>query len=374
MSDAAQIPPQPRPGLDAIKPYTPGKSEAGPGPVYKLSSNESALGPAPSAIDALNTIGSSAHLYPDGNATKLREKLSDLHDIKIEQIVVGNGSDEILSLMVRAYSLPGDEALMTRHGFSYYPLAAKAEGCVPVMADETDLRADVDALLACVTDKTRLLFLANPNNPTGTRLPADQLERLRAELPSDVMMVLDGAYAEYIDQPDYDGGLQMVRDSEEAGTNNVVMTRTFSKIYGLGGLRVGWCYAPSAVADILQRVRGPFNVSAPALAAAEAALDDQDFVAANRRHNDEEKARLVQSLRGAGLTVRNTEANFLLLEMAGPEAALSLLTFCEEQHIFIRGLTSSNLPNYLRVSIGSREANDAFLKAATDWATADHQG
>ncbi|MEM7739172.1 MAG: histidinol-phosphate transaminase [Pseudomonadota bacterium] len=360
--------PAPRPGIQSISPYVPGKATLSGEAVYKLSSNESALGPAPSAIDALKDAASSQHRYPDGHAQVLRDKLSAVHGLPAEQLIIGAGSDELLSLMVRSYSSPGDEVLMTRHGFSYYPIAAMAEGCVPVQAEEDDLVADVGALLAAVTEKTRLLFLANPNNPTGTLLPRDEVQRLRDELPSQVMLVLDGAYAEYRAEPDYDPGHGFVQDATASGADNVVMTRTFSKIYGLGGLRVGWAFAPPSVIDTLNRVRGPFNVSAPGIASATAALNDQAFVRKNRAHNDAEMARLSQALLGAGLAVRDTKANFLLIDMGAVENAAAFLQHCEDHQVLVRGLTSSNLPTMIRVSIGDRVANDAFLTAALSFA------
>lgn len=360
--------PQPRGGLLSIDPYVPGRSKAAGAKVYKLSSNESALGPAPSAVAALDALSAHAHRYPDGGATALRDKLGALHGINPDQIIVGNGSDEVLSLTVRSFTEPGDDVLMTRHGFSYYPVIATAEGCRPVQVEETSLTADVDALLAAVTPRTRVLLLANPNNPTGTRVAHEELVRLRAELPSHVMLVLDGAYAEYVDDATYDPGKGFVDAAVQSGADNVVMTRTFSKIYGLGGLRVGWGYAAPSVIDVLGRVRSPFNVSAAGLAAAEAALSDQKFVEENRIHNFEEMARIVQSLRGRGFTVHTTEANFILTVHGSDDEASSFLDHCAAQSVLVRGLKSSNLPHFVRVSIGEREANDAFLAAAETWA------
>jgi len=362
--------PQPRTGLLDIAPYVPGKGKADGGRVYKLSSNESALGPAPSGIKALEGMAIEAHRYPDGAAFDLREALSKLHNLPAEQLIVGNGSDEMLTLAVRCFTEPGDHVLMTKHGFSYYPIVTRAEGCEPIMAEEADLTADVDALIAAVTPRTKVLFLANPNNPTGTRLPHDKVLRLRQELPSHILLVLDAAYAEYIEHDEYDPGVGLVETAVQSGRDNVMMTRTFSKIYGLGGLRVGWAYAPPSIIDVMNRVRGPFNVSASGLMAAEAALADQDFVVKNRRHNDEEMARMVQALRGAGLYVRTTEANFLLVELADEAQAWDLLVTAEKAGVLVRGLESSNLPHMVRVSIGEREANDAFIEVASAWSTA----
>ena len=362
--------PTPRPGLLDIAPYVPGKSKSGAGKTYKLSSNESALGPAPSAIVAAEEAARDLHLYPDGSARELREKLGKIHGLDADHLIVGNGSDEVLSLAVRCFTSPGDEVLMTRHGFSYYPLVAMAEGCTPVQAEEDDLVADVDALLAAVTEKTRVLFLANPNNPTGTLLADDEVSRLRDGLRDDILLVLDGAYAEYLIADDYDPGTGHVARSIADQNDNVLMTRTFSKIYGLGGMRIGWGYAAPSVIDAMNRARPPFNANAPALAAAEAALDNQEFVARNREHNFAEMARLVQTLRGHGLSVRDGQANFILVECENEDRARDFLQSCEEAGVFVRGLKSSNLPQFVRVSIGSREANDAFLAAAEAWAQA----
>lgn len=359
--------PQPRPGLLEIDPYVPGKSKRGQGPVYKLSSNESALGPAPSAAAAAFDAAKGAHIYPDGAATALREKLSAVYGLETGQIIVGNGSDDILSLSVRSFSSPGDDVLISRHGFSYYPILARAEGCRPVFAEEEDLCASVDALLSAVTERTRLVLLANPNNPTGTRLPPAEVERLRRDLRPDIMLVLDGAYAEYVADPAYDPGSGLVRAATLSGADNVIMTRTFSKIYGLGGLRVGWGYGPPSVIDVMNRIRGPFNVSSVGLAAATAALDDQDFVARNRLHNEQEMARVVSASRELGAHVRPGEGNFVIIRMENADEASALLAHCEDRGVFIRGLASVSLPEWVRVSIGPQEANDAFLDALTDW-------
>lgn len=359
--------PTPRPGLLDIAPYVPGKAKTAAGRVFKLSSNESALGPAPAAMEAAKAAAENLHLYPDGSAASLRAKLGTVHGLDPARLIVGNGSDEILSLAARCYAAPGDEVLMTRHGFSYYPILARAEGCVPVMAEERDYRADVDTLLAAVTGKTKVVYLANPNNPTGTRIASDEVRRLRGGLRDDILLVLDGAYAEYVADPDYDAGRALVDAAAASGADNVIMTRTFSKIYGLGGLRVGWGYGPASVIDVFNRVRGPFNVNAVALAAAEAALGDGEFVETNRRHNESEMARVAAAMRDRGFVIRETEVNFILVEMESPREAEALLQHLESRGVLVRGLASSNMPAFLRVSIGSRAANDAFIEAAGAW-------
>src|SRR5499427_6587258 len=248
--------PKPRPGVLAIDAYVPGKSTA-PGvvKVHKLSSNESALGPSPRAIEAYRRVADHLEDYPDGAASELREAIGRAFGLDPERIVCGAGSDDLLNLLARAYLADGDEAIHTTHGFLVYPIATLATGAKPVVAAETNYTADVDAILAAVTPRTRIVFLANPNNPTGTYLPFDEIKRLRRHLAPEVLLVLDAAYAEYVRCDDYKCGIELVGSAD-----NVVMCRTFSKIYGLAALRLGWLYGPAHVVDALNRIRGPFNV------------------------------------------------------------------------------------------------------------------
>ena len=269
------VQPVPRPGIMEISPYVGGRASAdGHANSVKLSSNESALGPSPKAQAAYRALGSTLHRYPDGGATALRKALGALHGIDPERVVCGNGSDELLQLLARAYAGPGDEIVYTRHGFLVYPLAALSAGAAPVVAPERDCTADVDAILGRVGERTRLVFLANPNNPTGTYVSKGALRRLWGGLPEHVVLVIDAAYAEYVGEADYDCGLDLAKRAP-----NVVMTRTFSKAYGLAALRLGWAYGPPAIVDVLHRIRGPFNANGAALAAALAALEDQDHIA-----------------------------------------------------------------------------------------------
>jgi histidinol-phosphate aminotransferase len=266
--------PIPRPGVLAIQPYVPGKSTApGVARIHKLSSNETPLGPSPKAVAAYNSVAAHLEGYPDGAATKLREAIGRAFGLDAARIVCGAGSDDLLNLLARAYLADGEEAIHTTHGFLVYPIATLGAGAKPVVAAETHHTADVDAILGAVTERTRIVFLANPNNPTGSMLPYDEVARLRAGLPPEVLLVLDAAYAEYVERPDYDPGIRLVDAAD-----NTVMTRTFSKIFGLGGMRVGWAYAPPAVIDVLNRVRAPFNVSIAAQAAAIAALAEPGWV------------------------------------------------------------------------------------------------
>ena len=255
--------PRPRPGILEIVPYVGGKSGApGDRPVAKLSSNESPLGPSPAAAAAYRDLADHLHRYPDGGSLKLRQAIARRHNLDPDLVVCGAGSDELIGLLVRAYAGPGDEVLYSRHGFLMYPLAALAAGAHPVAAPEKGLRADVDALLEHVTSRTRLLFIANPNNPTGSYLTGAELRRLHEGLPADVILVIDAAYAEYAEAPDYDSGLELA-----GSTPNTVTMRTFSRLYGLAALRLGWMTAAPGIVDVMNRVRGPFNVSLAAQAA-----------------------------------------------------------------------------------------------------------
>jgi histidinol-phosphate aminotransferase len=347
--------PTPRPGILDIAPYVPGGAKApGATKVWKLSSNESALGPSPKAVAAYEQLEGALHLYPEGSARALREKIASTYGLDPERIVCGAGSDELLQLLTRAYAGPGDNIVQSRHGFLVYAIAAKACGAEPRFAPERNLTADVDALLAAVDARTRIVFIANPNNPTGAYIPDSEMRRLRDGLRSDVLLVIDAAYAEYMEAPDYAAGDRLV----EAG-DNVVMTRTFSKIYGLSGLRLGWAYCPAAVADVLNRIRGPFNVSAPAIAAGEAALDDKDFVARNRALNREERAIVTKGLRGMGLELTDSHGNFVLArfpQKAGFTAP-EIQAFLREGGVLVREMGAYGLGEWLRISIGPTEAN-----------------
>src|SRR5512145_159445 len=279
---AAKSGQRPSPGVLDIAPYVPGTSALpGARPVIKLSSNETPFGPSPRAVEAYLAAAKTLSRYPDGSARPLREAIAKLYGLDPARIVCGAGSDELLNLLATAYLGPGDEAIYSRHGFLLYSIVIMARGATPVVAPEKNHTADVDEILARVTPATRMVFLANPNNPTGTYLTFDEVKRLRAGLPDDVLLVLDAAYAEFVRANDYEAGIELV-----ATTHNTVMTRTFSKIYGLASLRLGWAYCPPEVADALNRIRGPFNVSGPAIAAGIAALSDQAWVQRAVEHNE----------------------------------------------------------------------------------------
>jgi len=357
--------PQPGPGILDIAPYIPGRSEAeGDGPVYKLSSNESPLGASPRAIEAFRAMAERLEYYPDGAAHDLREALAARHGLNPERIVCGNGSDELLELLAHAYLGPGDEAIYTEHGFLVYPIAIKANGATPVVAPEKNLTADVDAILERVSGRTKMVFLANPNNPTGTYLPFDEVKRLHAGLPESCLLVLDAAYAEYVRRNDYEAGIELV-----SASNNVVMTRTFSKAYGLAGLRLGWLYGPENVVDVLNRVRGPFNVNAAALAAGVAAVEDVEHLERAVRHNEKWLPWLKAELERLGLEVTPSIGNFLLVHFPDEEGkrAPDADAFLGRRGLILRAMGAYGFPNALRVSIGTEEANRKLVTALEEF-------
>ena len=351
---------RPRQGILDIAAYAPGKSElAGGGPVIKLSSNETPFGPSPRAIEAYLKEAQMLSRYPNGSARPLREAIAKLYGLDPARIVCGAGSDELLSLLATAYLGPGDEAIYSRHGFLVYRIVILARGATPVVAPEKNHTADVDEILARVTPATRMVFLANPNNPTGTYITFDEVKRLRAGLPEDVVLVLDAAYAEYVRANDYEAGIELV-----ATTHNTVMTRTFSKIYGLASLRIGWAYCPDAVAEALNRIRGPFNVSGPAIAAGVAALEDRASMARAVEHNETWLGRMTEALAALGLGVTPSAANFLLVHFAGNgHSAVEADTFLQSRRIILRRVAEYGFPDALRMTVGTEEENLAVLDA-----------
>jgi len=353
--------PRPRPGILEIHPYIGGKASAeGAERTVKLSANESAIGPSPKAVRAIEAALGDSHRYPDGGADRLRTAIGTRFSLDPAQIVCGAGSDELIHLLTFAYAGPGDEVLYSAHGFLMYRLSALATGATPVAAPEHNLRTDVDAILAAVTTRTRLVFIANPNNPTGSYISGDELSWLHAGLPDDVVLVIDAAYAEYVHRDDYTTGQELVDRAE-----NVVMTRTFSKLFGLGALRLGWCYSSEAIVDVLQRVRGPFNVNSLAQVAGVAALEDLDHQKRSIAHNDNWLPRLTQAIAGLGLTVHPSIANFLLIGFSakGGKTAAEASAFLEKDGIVARPMGAYGLPDCLRLSIGKDEENIAVIES-----------
>jgi len=343
----------------------PGKSGAeGVAKVFKLSSNETPLGASPAAMEAYAQVGRHLEDYPDGASTALREAIGRAFGLDPDRIVCGAGSDDILNLIARAYLKDGDEAIHTTHGFLVYPIATLGAGAVPVVAPEKDFTADVDAILARVTARTKIVFLANPNNPTGTYIPFDEVKRLHAGLPKHVLLVLDAAYAEYVRRNDYEAGIELVATSE-----NVVMCRTFSKIYGLAGLRLGWLYGPAHIVDALNRIRGPFNVGAPSIAAGVAAIHDAAHVERAREHNDKWLAWTTDELTKLGLKVTPSVGNFILIhfpEIKGKTAA-EADALLSSRGAVLRAVKAYHLPNALRMTIGSEEANRLVVKTLAEF-------
>ena len=353
--------PVPRPGVLEIEAYVPGKSgAAGVSKIYKLSSNETPLGASPRAVEAAQRVAGELELYPDGASTKLREAIAAKYGLDPARIVCGAGSDELLNLLTHAYIGPGDEGVFTEHGFLVYRIAILAAGGKPVVVPETDYTADVDAVLAAVTPRTKVVFLANPNNPTGTYLPFDEVKRLHAGLPPQVLLVLDAAYAEYVRRNDYASGLELVATAE-----NVVMTRTFSKIYGLAGLRLGWMVGPAHVIDAVNRIRGPFNVSAPAIEAGVAAIEDDAHVQEAVSHNERWLTWLSAEIGALGLQVTPSVGNFILIHFPGApgRSAKEADAFLSRRGLILRAVGAYGLPNALRMTVGDEEANRLVVEA-----------
>jgi len=337
---------RPQPGIMEIAPYEGGQATVeGVSDVIKLSSNENPFGPCAAAIEAYGRAAHQLHRYPATDHRALRATIGQVHGLDPDRIICGVGSDEIISLLCQAYAGPGDEVLHTEHGFAMYRISALAAGATPVEAPERERVTDVDALLAACTDRTRLVFIANPNNPTGTMIGGNELARLADGLPPRAILVLDGAYAEYVEGFDGGAGLVEARD-------NVVMTRTFSKMYGLGGLRIGWGYGPRAIIDVLNRIRGPFNLSQSQLATAEAAMRDRDHVAKCRAENSRLRAWLAEALAEQGVPSDTSCANFILARFADRAEAEACDDYLKSRGLIVRRVAGYKLPNCLRITIG----------------------
>lgn len=351
----------PRPGILGMAPYVPGESTVpGVNRIMKLSSNEGALGPSPKAVEAYRSVTTELHRYPDGGSLELRDTLAARHGLDAQRIICGAGSDEILTLLARAYAGPGDEILFGEHAFVMYPLFAQQVGATPVKAPEADFRLDVDALLSKVSERTRIVYIANPNNPTGTYIPEDEVARLRAGLRDDILLVIDAAYAEYVSRNDYTPGMGFVHDAD-----NVVMTRTFSKIYALGGLRLGWAYCPLSIMDILDRIRSPFNVSNAAQAAGVAAVNDLEFLARSRDHNDKWLPWLTERVSDLGLEAVPSVGNFLLVRFPDQPGrnAVDAMSYLTGRGIIPRSTASAGIPDGIRISIGLEDEMEATAEA-----------
>lgn len=351
---------EPKPGILDIAPYVGGRSSVpGVAKVHKLSSNESPIGPSPKAMEALSAAAHHLELYPDGSSRHLREAIAQVHGLNPDRIVVGGeGSGPLLSMLANAYLRPGDEAVFSRHAFLVYEIITRANSAKPVIVPEAEsnhgIRVDVDAMLAAVTPKTRIVYIANPNNPTGSMLNREEMARLHAGLPKDVLLVIDAAYAEYVAAKDYEAGIDLVTRHD-----NVVMTRTFSKLYGLAALRLGWLYAPSAVCEVLNRIRGPFNTSTIQQQVGAAAIRDREHFWAAVRHNSQWLPWITDEIRKTGLRVDDSVANFVLIHFphAGDKTAAKADAFLSQNGIILRAVASYGLPNCLRMTVGTEEQN-----------------
>jgi histidinol-phosphate aminotransferase len=358
--------PVPNPGILDIAPYTPGKSPV-PEPgrkVFKLSANETPFGPSPKAVAVYKQAAAHLEDYPEGTSRVLREAIGRAFGLDPDRIICGAGSDEILNLLAHVYLGHGDEAISTTHGFLVYPIATKANGAVSVVAPETHFTADVDAILKLVSPRTKLVWLANPNNPTGTYLPFDEVKRLRAGLPPHVLLVLDAAYSDYVSRNDYEIGIELV-----ATTENTVMTHTFSKIHGLAALRVGWMFGPAHIVDALNRIRGPFNVSTPAMLAAVAAIEDTEHQQMSKVHTEKWRHWLTEEITKLGLTVTPSVANFVLIHFPQDKGktAADADAFLTKRGLVLRALSNYRLPHALRMTIGTEEANRLVLEGLRDF-------
>ncbi len=368
--------PTPKQGVLDIAPYVGGQSKllkgakANPGVrVVKLSSNETPLGASPLAIKAYAETASYLHRYPDGNTIALREAIAEVQNLPMAQLACGAGSDELIAFLINGYTTPGDEILYSQYGFIMYKIYAQAAGCTPVTAPEKNYKTDVDAILAAVTPRTKIVFIANPNNPTGSYLTATEMKRLHAGLPTNVILAIDGAYSEYATEiVDYSDGRELVASSE-----NTIMLRTFSKIHGLSSLRVGWAYGPPDIIDVINRIRGPFNICGPGIAAASAAMRDTAYADKTRAFNTKWLAWLTTELTKLGLHVYPSITNFLMIEFppknynGGKHSAANANLHLMELGLIVREVAAYGLPDCLRISIGLEEDNKAVIAALTDF-------
>ena len=357
--------PTPKPGILDIAPYVGGKSSiAGVAEPMKLSSNENALGAGEKAREAYTAALKNIHIYPDGRATKLRNAVAEHHGLEADRLIFGNGSDEVFALLNQTYLTAGDNIVCGQYGFLAYQISAKACEANVKQAPEPDYRCDVDALLAEVDDRTRIVYVSSPSNPTGSYNTAEEIRRLHAALPADVILVVDEAYAEFVSEPDWETAFGLARDAA-----NIVVTRTFSKIHGLGGLRIGFGYAPLAIAEAIDRIRLPFNVSVPGLEAATAALADTAHQDASRELVQAWRPRMTQAIKGFGFDVLPSVGNFILVMFPNEGlTAAAANAYLEAKGIIVRGVGGYGLPNALRITIGTEDQNRAVLDALSEFA------
>jgi len=356
--------PRPKPGVLRTSPYVPGARDIeGSSRVVKLSANESPLGPGARALAAYYALAPVLFRYPDASQSGLRRAIGDVYGVEPERVVCGNGSDEVLSLLIRAYSGAGDEVIVSQYAFAMCFTHVHTQGAELVVSPEPEYRISVEQILARVTARTRLVIVANPNNPCGTYLPALELARLHSSLPPDVLLIVDAAYSEYVTAPDYDSGIALAR-----GAENLVVTHTFSKLYGLAGLRIGWGYGPPQVMEVLNRIRTPFNANAAALAVAEAALSDREHSARVRDHTQRWRTRMIEEFNGLGLTVLPSVTNFILIMLSsGPKNAAAAEAHLHSKGIIPRPLGAGGPRNALRITIGLESDNLAVIAALREF-------
>jgi histidinol-phosphate aminotransferase len=365
MTSNAPVRPQPRAAILEIDPYVPGRSRvAGLDKVHKLSSNESPLGPSPRAVEAVKALAERLELYPDGASTALRAAIGRRFGLDASRIICGNGSDELLALLAHVFLHPGEEGLYSQYGFLTYPICIRAAGGIPVVAEETDRTVSVDAILEKVSARTKIVFLANPNNPTGTYVPFSEVMRLHEGLPPHTLLVIDAAYAEYVTRNDYAAGLELASVAD-----NVVVTRTFSKIHGLAALRIGWGYGSAHIIDALNRVRGPFNLNGAAQAAGVASIEDAAHVDGAIAHNAVWLPWLAEAIGKLGIGVTPSVGNFLLLTFPNEpgRTAADADMFLSARGFILRAVAAYGLPDSLRMTVGGEEANRGVVAALREF-------
>jgi histidinol-phosphate aminotransferase len=356
--------PTPKPGILDIAPYVGGKSAiAGVAEPMKLSSNENALGAGEKARAAYEAALKNIHIYPDGRASKLRDAVAETHGLEPERLIFGNGSDEVFALLNQTYLRAGDNIVTGQYGFLAYRISAKACEAEVRLADEPEFKATPEALLSLVDERTRIVYVSSPSNPTGSYNTPDEIRRLHEGLRPDILLVVDEAYAEFVTEADWETSLPMARDAA-----NIVVTRTFSKIHGLGGLRIGFGYAPLAVAEAVDRIRLPFNVSVPGLEAATAALGDEAHQKASRDLVQTWRPRLTQALRGFGFEVLPSAGNFVMVRFGTPKRASAANDYLNSKGIIVRPVGGYGLPESLRITIGTEDQNRAVIDALSEFA------
>lgn len=344
--------------LEEIVSYKPGKAKIGDNLAIKLSANENALGASPKSIEAVKKSAEDIFRYCDGSAIVSRETIAKKNDINFDQITCGAGSDELIALLTQAFCQKDDEIIYSEHGFLMYPISAKRVGAKAIKAKEKNLRTDIDAILKLISNKTKIIFIANPNNPTGSYLSRDEILKLIKNTPKNILIVLDHAYHEFVEAPDYPSDvLNYVNEFD-----NVVVTRTFSKIYGLASLRIGWSYSSSYIADILNKIRGPFNVCGSAQSAAVAALGDDEFLQKSVAHNSKWLKIYYDSFNGrSDYKIYHSVANFLLFDFWTVENCQNINKMLQNNNIIVREMTAYNLPTCLRVTIGTDSQNETVI-------------